>query len=221
MQYRFIGDVHGKFMGYMNLCIDSPNPTIQIGDFGLGFSKPMDEWVQEWMRDNDGHEFIRGNHDNPTKCKNTAGYIPDGTVKDNMMFIGGAWSIDRAWRTEGLDWWNDEELSLSDLNRLINVYETVKPDIMVTHDCPILVSKEIFFDGGIIKHDERYETRTGQALQSMFEIHQPKLHIFGHWHHTVDKTINGTRFICLNELDWADVDTETMNVTFRDRWMNG
>jgi Icc-related predicted phosphoesterase len=38
-------------------------------------------------------------------------------------------------------------------------------------------------------------------LHMMFQEHQPKLWVFGHHHQSKDVQINGTRFVCLNELE--------------------
>jgi hypothetical protein len=43
----------------------------------------------------------------------------------------------------------------------------------------------------------------------MFIGHKPKLWIFGHWHVPFDEVIAGTRFICLPELAYIDIDTST------------
>lgn len=86
---------------------------------------------------------------------------------------------------------------------------------MVTHDCPESVSLELFIkNGNSIGGTTQFKTRTASALQTMFEIHQPELHIFGHWHNNVDQVINGTRFICLDELSYCDVDMNTLEVNF-------
>ena len=47
-----------------------------------------------------GHRFIRGNHDNPDACRREGQWIKDGTVEDDVMFVGGALSVDRRWRTD-------------------------------------------------------------------------------------------------------------------------
>jgi len=53
---------------------------------------------------------------------------------------------------------------------------------------------------------QHHKTRTGQALQSMWEYHQPEMWFFGHWHETRDLTLNGTKFQCLGEMDYVDVE---------------
>src|SRR5215475_1197882 len=105
----FIGDVHGKFEPYKRLIKDRRD-TIQVGDMGVGFqgwrngelvyltNPPYDRMVEG------NHRFIRGNHDNPGVCRQQRQWIADGAVEGDMMFVGGAFSIDREWRTEGLDW---------------------------------------------------------------------------------------------------------------------
>ena len=73
---------------------------------GLGFSGvylPHDEVMN--------HKFIRGNHDDPQACREHPYWIKDGLIENDIMYIGGAWSIDREYRTEGVSWWRDEELS--------------------------------------------------------------------------------------------------------------
>ena len=45
------------------------------------------------------------------------------------MYIGGAWSIDHAMRTEGLDWWRDEELAVMEFDRIAKIYEETKPRV--------------------------------------------------------------------------------------------
>jgi len=43
-------------------------------------------------------------------------------------------------------------------------------------------------------------TLASNGLQIMFDMHRPKLWIFGHYHQDFDDVIKGTRFVCLNEL---------------------
>jgi hypothetical protein len=50
--------------------------------------------------------------------------------------------------------------------------------------------------------------RTGLALQNMWNRHHPKLWIFGHWHETISCDIQGTTFVCLDELDSVDYEIE-------------
>lgn len=210
MLTRLIGDIHGAWEQYHAIASEVDR-SIQVGDFGVGFSGPYwHERADEFHWDGQ-HRFIRGNHDDPTRCQHMAGWIRDGfvEVKDRVvMHIGGAWSIDYAWRTEGTSWWRDEELSQLAFDHLIEVYSVVKPQVMITHDCPSVASLEMFCKTGHAKmfNGKQILTRTGEALQRMFEIHQPEEWFFGHWHKTLDMAIDGTKFQCLGELEYKDVE---------------
>lgn len=204
---RFIGDVHGRYEPYKRLIADVP-ASIQLGDMGVGFRRKSGPNVGEaygnpphYAMVAGNHRFIRGNHDAPAACQTHSQWIPDGTVENDMMFIGGALSIDKEWRHEGYDWWPDEELSIAELNILVDVYAATKPRIMVTHDCPEVAAMALM---NRTKLD--YPSRTRQAFQSMFEVHQPEKWLHGHWHLSSRRVINGTRFICLAEHEFLDVE---------------
>lgn len=225
---RLVGDIHGGFNEYSFYALGvgrtrhmgdpvPPEHSVQVGDFGIGFyTEYWHESVRDWMRVHTGHRFIRGNHDDPAMCKTMPGYIPDGTIEGDVMYIGGAWSIDHALRTEGKDWWPDEELSMEELDRLVGVYREAKPRVMITHDCPQIISWEMFVSRGTAwAGKKQYKTRTAQAFQSMWEYHQPEFHFFGHWHETRELTLNGTRFVCLGELDTVNIDITNSEATHK------
>lgn len=218
MKTRYVGDVHGlknELVLVLHNVPEDVTSVVQVGDMGVGFGQG-DYWHEslEDMLNSVNGRFIRGNHDNPSECKQMGTWIKDGLIENDIMYIGGAWSIDYQWRTRGYDLWDDEEVSYDRFTQLVSIYETVKPRVMVTHDCPLSVSNELFIESGKSFSGKQFKTRTGAALDSMFSIHQPELWIFGHWHCDTDKVINGTRFICLNEMSYIDVDNETLEVTW-------
>lgn len=193
-----IGDVHGKWDSYLSK-IQDHEKSVQLGDFGIGFAREnrvRKARLDQFLNENKEHRFIRGNHDNPSVCKEHPNYIHSGTFENNMMFIGGALSIDRAWRISGEDWWEDEEESYADLMDFIVKYEQFKPSVMLTHDAPDIVARQMFNF-----YTDSNQSRTRGAFETMFEIHKPDIWIFGHWHKTVHLNVLGTEFVCLNELD--------------------
>jgi hypothetical protein len=206
-EMRFIGDVHGKFDDYVSI-ISNCTESIQVGDFGAGF-KPLPTIIgQTGLFETSRHKFIRGNHDNPAICQESHNWIADGDVRTignfTAMLIGGALSIDRDNRIEGVSWWRDEENTMDAMYKFMDTYEATKPDIMITHDCPETIAAKLFNNriGGKID----YPSRTRQAFEAFFGIHQPKVWIFGHWHMSRDQMIDGTRFICLAELEYRDME---------------
>lgn len=203
-----IGDVHGKFGRYKTILENLKNPSVQLGDMGVGFyyrrgddlvayaNPPYDAMV------NGGHRFERGNHDNPHVCQRHSQWIPDGTVENDVMFVGGAVSIDKDMRTEGLDYWPEEELSYEELQRIIDIYLVAKPRIMLTHECPESVAPAYPMHYA----KDQFPSRTRQAFQVMFEMHQPQYWVHGHWHIRMFHEVNGTQFMCLEELGTVDLE---------------
>lgn len=199
---RIIGDTHGNWQSYLNI-IEGSSQSLHVGDFGLG---PI--WKRNPIEnyDTEKHFFIRGNHDDLRTCQEQPNYIKDGTVKnipgtsDSIMFVGGAWSIDWAYRTSGLTWWEDEELSYEELDRMISIYEVVRPKVMITHEAP----EFLVHDFGVKIFD--VPSRTRSAFEAMWKIHKPVLWICGHWHLEYDRVFEGTRFIVLDCDSWIDLD---------------
>lgn len=198
----FIGDVHGEWTKYNEIIRTIGKPTIQVGDFGIGFKPPAgnDMYDIEAMREGH-HLFGRGNHDNPFLCAENSQYIPDGTMLDNGVYwIGGACSVDRHSRISGRDWWPEEELTIDAFGKIMDDYEEKKPDILASHDCPEFLTGYL---GGSV--NGAYKNRTQQALDSIVYIHPPKIHVFGHHHKHFDETIRGTRYICVPILGVQEV----------------
>lgn len=205
----FIGDVHGKYKQYHRI-LKEHKDTIQVGDLGVGFRRYMGWGEDDPWYANPRHElmveqnarFIRGNHDNPEVCRAHSQWIPDGAMEDDIFFLGGAVSIDKAYRMEGYTYWSDEELSYSQLLAIQPLYLSMKPRVMVTHECPEPVAQRM------MHRPEKFEfpSVTRQALTTWWEMYQPEIWVFGHWHKSFDEVMNGTRFICLNELEVKEIE---------------
>jgi Icc-related predicted phosphoesterase len=197
---RFIGDVHGNFDAYLAI-IEGVDKSIQCGDMGIGFGLDFPKVNLDQM-------FIRGNHDNPTECAEIANWIKDGTFfeEDSIFCLGGAWSIDWEYRqryeesTGRKVWWPNEECSIPKLQKIIDYYIECKPEVVVTHDCPTIMAREIH------SQHEWDKSKTRQALDAMFEAHKPDVWIHGHHHINKTVDIKGTRFICLAELQFIDME---------------
>jgi len=195
-----IGDVHGKTNQFLDLVADyrkrSSDLIIQLGD--LGFQKQWKELNQYCKETNETKlVIVPGNHDDYSSWDDPKLYFMVAQKNQidfnkELFGLGGANSIDKHLRTEGIDWFPQEEMSYSSLGHAVDLYIEQKPKYMFSHTCPSSVKKQLF------GYDE--SSRTEQALQVMFELHQPEYHFFGHFHRSVDEMINGTRFICLAEL---------------------
>ena len=219
---RVVGDTHG-LANELRLIVNSTpkeiEAVLQLGDMGLGFNQ-SDYWhssLDKFMQNNNVY-FFKGNHDNPSVAETFANQINPG-IWNNCFIVSGAWSIDNpqappGWyqRTEGVDWWPEEELSDAEFDILYEMYADIKPAIVFSHDCPTIAAKRMFFDSGFIR-GKQYATRTSLALQRMHEVHQPDVHIFGHWHKTMLHLEGKTYFMCLGELDYVDIDITDVEYT--------
>jgi predicted phosphodiesterase len=205
MKIRIIGDVHGKFYAYKEK-IKDVEYSIQLGDFG--FAKEWYLLVTNKI-DPERHKIIPGNHDDYKGLREQ--YLFDKKYGEidfygfKFFFVQGAWSIDWSYRVAGISWWEEEQLPYPILMDAIAEYEQVKPDIMITHECPKIGIENIF--NKPFKSDGT-GNRTAVALSQMFEIHKPKIWIYGHWHQTRIDNLLGTEFVCLNELDHIDYEIE-------------
>lgn len=216
MKIRFIGDVHGQWKQDYFPKLEGCDRSVQVGDMGVGFLyriNPEDPYGVRLpspppsLGDFPGkHEYIRGNHDNPLVCRQDPNCIPDGTYRDGVFYVGGGLSIDREYRTEGIDWWRDEELSYAEFEKIIDVYRQLRPAIVVTHECPDEVAGAMMAALNRIKFNDF--SRTRQAFQRMLEIHQPKIWIFGHWHVSMNFKYGPTNFVCLGIGETIDIETD-------------
>lgn len=209
MKRTFLGDIHGDFEVLKRALHLDKGPIIQVGDMGLGF--PHQKKVRGlWVPDPDSSDpvefnprmqFIRGNHDDPVACRKYPNYMGDYGVdsETGIFFISGGESIDRKERTMGIDWWEDEQLTYRELDDAITRYYEVRPSVVLSHECPTSVIKEIH-------SHHHYPSRTSNALEAMFVLHQPRVWIFGHHHKVWRRTINHTDFICVAINDRIAVD---------------
>jgi hypothetical protein len=207
MRLFCIGDVHGKTKTYQKMLEHQfqNRDTFQLGDMGLGFRNT--EGLHARIMAQGNHRFIRGNHDNPAKCRLAPGYAGDYGYDEKMglFWMGGAFSIDFRMRLAGTSWWEDEELSYMELQEAIDLYTAKKPRWVVTHEAPAKAGEYMLTV--VLPNFRSYKqacfaSRTAGALQTMLEIHQPEEWVFGHYH--VTKSFNlpgvGTKFTCVNEL---------------------
>ena len=57
----------------------------------------------------------------------------------NILTIGGADSVDKFRRTEGLSWWKEEAITDEDVSRIDN---NIYYDYVLSHCCPLSIFKE-------------------------------------------------------------------------------
>ena len=209
---RVIGDVHGLHDRYIKIAKDAEY-SLQVGDMGFNYDKLVAHL------DPIKHKVIGGNHDNYTIeegvfVEQSPHFLGDfGTHHfgdfGDVFYVRGSMSIDRKWRTEGEDWWPDEELRMGRAMQALEAYKAAKPSFVVTHDCPASIVEQFTS----MSEDEleaiwgvRGPSSTARLLQAMLDEWQPRYWVFGHYHIDKSITVGATTFICLNELSYRDFD---------------
>lgn len=190
-----IGDVHGMIDRYIDLVIDHEGPTLQLGDMGF-------DYEQLRILDPHQHKFFGGNHDNYDKyysCPHALGNFGVWHADKDIFYVRGAWSIDQTYRTEGRSWWRREELNYTESTECMLMYATIKPNIVITHECPQFLGTDLFH------YEPNIDTHTGLLLQQMYLEHQPEIWIFGHHHKDTNILHGKTLFQCLGELTTIEV----------------
>lgn len=192
MSLFLCGDCHGHYNRMIKIG-RKHRPLIFLGDIGFkyGFLKQYDS-SETYL--------LGGNHDNYDEIIHLPQFLGHSGRKEiagiDFFFVRGAYSTDKEFRVNRITWWQEEELNYTQCSDCIIQYYLEKPDIVLAHDFPSDIIPILF------NPNPRFPpSNTQKLLQNLMEIHQPKLYIGGHWHTSRDQMINGTRFICLNELE--------------------
>lgn len=219
------GDTHGNFLWMNNLdYIPEETAIIILGDFGINFYLNQNDIKKKQDIEKRGYYIyaLRGNHEARPQTLNGIKTIFDpyvhGTVyyepnfphiryfldygfyninKYNCLIIGGAYSVDKAWRlqraclTEETNipkksgWWNNEQLSpeeMKDCMRQIQTFAATGKhiDFIMTHTCPYSIEPRDMFLGFIDQStvDDSMERWLDEVKESVTW----KYWLFGHFH---------------------------------------
>jgi len=96
-------------------------------------------------------------------------------------------------RTQGLDWWEDEELSYNELENMVILFKETKPRIVVSHTCPLEIITYFTED----KRKRGGFDRSSNFFSEAWTAHKPEWWLFGHFHRTNHAYIQGTDFRCV------------------------
>ncbi|WP_415854032.1 metallophosphoesterase family protein [Sinomonas sp. G460-2] len=203
-----MGDFHGHIHHFRAVTRTLRHAGIDlllgVGDVGFDFPGAHRGKVEKKMRlllEQNGIDFIwaAGNHDNhdtlerlvlnpdgTRRISDRNSNLPNGSVLEingvRIGALGGAFSVDKAWRTAGRDWWPQEEPTREEAERLVaECAKGPRLDILLTHDVPMGVEGLKGMDGLSKKTIER-ANQTRLLLQEAVEKVRPKALFAGHWH---------------------------------------
>ena len=137
-----IGDIHGKFDGYLKIA-QNCEASLCVGDFG--FESSWNKLHYSGLS-SDNHKVIAGNHDPYDFAPKSPFYIGDYGLATlggvSLFYIRGGISIDRTYReVDRLNggprtYWTQEELSFAQMLDCMDLYRSCKPDIVISHVPP-------------------------------------------------------------------------------------
>jgi hypothetical protein len=190
-----IGDIHGKFDKYFKICQATEDFTLQLGDFGFGFGTIPDKW-------NEKDKLFPGNHDCPDVALPHPNCLGRWGVYNGVFYISGAYSIDQAIRKQWEKelgqkfWWENEEIPTENFEAIVDIAKQIKPEVIVSHDCPGLVRSMMIGNGPV------FMNRTADnLLNTILAIIKPKMWVFGHYHASNTFMFQKCEFHALAELE--------------------
>ena len=208
-----VGDLHNEF-GFLNTLINRKKPDLVIccGDFGYWPNIKNVHQLSEIKLHDCKLLWCDGNHEDHWSLENRTSnelapgvfYMPRGSTYKlndgrNILFMGGAHSIDKDSRILGLDWFPEETISQKDMMNLPNI----NIDIFITHTCP----SELVLELSKYYYGKNLES-SNVALSNLWNIYRPELWYFGHWHKFKNGLLhNKTKWTALSAPRW-----------FTDRW---
>ncbi len=125
--------------------------------------------------------------------------LPDGR---NVMFMGGAESIDKEYRTLGINWFPGEVITQRDIEDLPDI----KIDIIISHTCPLEFHQAILTAARPYwGWQNKIKDPSAHALSYILSRYEPSLWYFGHFHIYKTGVHFNTKWSCLNHSsnpDW-------------------
>ena len=216
----FLGDVHAESPLMRDFLNSEEKYCLQLGDFGFIFKYNDWKWNKflnhfEKNYPNKMIFTVLGNHENydsiekmPVKdmfgarcrkIRSNVYAIERGEILSieglNILCIGGADSIDKAWRRDGISWWAQEKISDTDVKKTVKKGLTCSFDMICSHAMPAFFMLQNF--------TPCFQTGSEFSLEKIYcDIennggHIP-LWIGGHVHNSIDMTYNDTLFRSLD-----------------------
>lgn len=220
------GDTHGDLSAVVNFIekmnLGENDSIIILGDFGLLWEynrKREKEFIEFYEKNYKCNiYFIRGNHENYNllnkipiendlgKVSEHISYLLDGKVYilDGISFLimGGADSVDKYRRIEGLNWWKEEAVSAESVQNVITNSCCRHINFVLTHTAPKSIVEEY---KPLLCTLDLDETKLDRTSENLLDVLKEKIDFdywcFGHFHQDVQ--LNDKFFCFMN--DFKDI----------------
>lgn len=232
----FFGDWHGntryaeKSLYRLDNARNLPDAYIHVGDFGFWRRYRFHHAVNEVLRRQDREMFVvLGNHEDYDYLEEITELDDRGFyhVLDNLFIVprghhwtwndvtlvgmGGAYSIDRKWRSYRKSWWPQETIKQEDFEKTV-----AKPaDILVTHEAPWLPQGKVKRLQWLTRQEDRESKRGRDYVARAILETGAKLNVHGHHHVFYEKMLKKCRVVGLAN-DGHPYNTNSFRVNLED-----
>lgn len=185
------------------------NILLQAGDFGLIWNREKDkteEYWLDWLDEKNFYTlFIAGNHENydrlekyplidfhggkAAQISEKVFYLKNGYIYNlngiKIWMFGGAYSVDKDWRVEGVSWWPQEIPSYKEMQFGLDNLQNTEIDYIVTHTLPkTIVEMSSKYVGDIFYEKGVYPCAVQSFLDNVLQLkmHKYKKWFTGHFH---------------------------------------
>ena len=228
------GDVHGdiKTLAHDVCVLHKMTDTLVIvaGDCGLGFApfhkyfnKQQSRIIEQLSKHRCFFAFVRGNHDKPSAFDGDIVFpawlaVPDYSVitacGHQILCVGGAISVDRSTRIEGIDYWKDEQ-PVFDSIALRKIKESCSIDTVVTHCAPSMCERTTLPDW-VLRYQEQdhnllYALKAERMIMDDLLLrlrkdkHPVRQWFYGHYHDSWQANIEGIDYTMLNIMELKEL----------------
>lgn len=131
-----------------------------------------------------------------------------------VAWMSGAASIDRDYRTRGVDWFPEELPTEADVQNISAVGDV---DVLLTHEAPLIATTNVALGRinnplGVPQHLREYSHVGAQRVQRVSEALNPELHAHGHWHTPESQQFAEAGSRCAHTVLSLGMDGQPMNL---------
>lgn len=239
MQIIILGDFHGLFVvaqSHLRSIMQVhgvPDLVVQVGDFGFFPTRPLDAGGGWELTADIPFLFIDGNHENhwilrtldkpnwgmdetPSddwqKTLKSWEYMPRGSIRDGILYIGGARSINTRYAKIGVNWFPEENISHEEQHRIFDAVDQYGPEnihTVISHDAPAAFD----VSAGCTQTGREIIDANRKFLDAIREQVRPEQWYFGHYHHKMSGTYKGTCWRCIDMIRSSSNENDYVHLT--------
>lgn len=224
-----VGDLHGHWSVILRHLdtMDGDICYIQVGDFGVGFDPDENSKLlklNSFLKEKNSDIYIvRGNHDNPywfiedfyddfKSDLTNIHFIKDYSVLnidgENLLFIGGAISIDRVPRikrgvNQTTEYWSEEKIvfnydKANEYRNIDRIFCHTAPNFAMPRSIGKLVYDFAVNDTALITDISNERSNLTKLIDIIMSNNKVKSYSYGHFHHYYRTYISGCEFVCVD-----------------------